>query len=202
MSFDKRDLSIALVSNSSYEGREVGPGDYDVPRMTGNQAVPVSNIKTPPHYSFSKTGLRDNVGVASMSNQTLLSVEQSVKNQYNGLRSSYLSKTAILHPGVGDYKLDCYETKQAAPRATIGNDRRFKGIPVLQAYKPALPSSYQVHTLMSPRSKLGKFSNEKRFARHKEKTPGPGAYRTEMYKSLSKDDMSVISKEHSVSPRL
>lgn len=39
------------------EDKECGPGDYQIPFLTGNKGVPYSHIKTPPHYSFSKTGL-------------------------------------------------------------------------------------------------------------------------------------------------
>ena len=37
--------------------KECGPGDYEIPGLTGSGDVPYSHIKTPPSYSFSKTGL-------------------------------------------------------------------------------------------------------------------------------------------------
>jgi hypothetical protein len=33
----------------------IGPGDYDVPHLVGNKGIAYSHIKTPPHYTFSKT---------------------------------------------------------------------------------------------------------------------------------------------------
>ena len=41
------------------ESKESGPGDYQVPHLVGNQDIVYSHIKTPPHYTFSKTGLRE-----------------------------------------------------------------------------------------------------------------------------------------------
>ena len=42
---------------NALEEKECGPGDYQIPFLTGNKGVPYSHIKTPPHYSFSRTGL-------------------------------------------------------------------------------------------------------------------------------------------------
>jgi hypothetical protein len=72
--------------------------------LTGNYGVPLSHIKTPPHYSFSKTPLRDRDPI-SFSLKTLdISAENSYGNLH-GLKSfkSTLNKSAYITPGVGDY---------------------------------------------------------------------------------------------------
>lgn len=35
------------------------PGDYNVPKLMGNKSIIVSSMKTPPHYTFTKSGVLD-----------------------------------------------------------------------------------------------------------------------------------------------
>lgn len=46
---------------------------------------------------------------------------------------------------------------------------------------------------ISPKRKSGVIGHEKRFKLSSFKTPGPGEYQTEMYKSLSKGDISLMA---------
>jgi hypothetical protein len=112
----------------------VGPGDYDIRNLIGNIGVIQSHIKTPPSFSFSKTGLHNN----STDNMTVFNLNNG---NYSTLKS--LNKSAYIAPGVGDYIIDTIDVKNRSPVATIGRSIRFTKVPVLQSYKSNITASYQ-----------------------------------------------------------
>jgi hypothetical protein len=99
----------------------------------------------------------------------------------------------MISPGVGDYKIENIDLKNKSPNCTIGNFKRFVEIPKGQKYIHNLPVSYQSIKLKN-KSKMGVIGKEKRFDMSLSKvSPGPGAYQTELYKSLSKGQVSCMA---------
>jgi hypothetical protein len=70
--------------------------------------VPLSNIKTPPHYSFSKTILKDRNPISFSHKNLNFSYEGSTQNLQNltnlsNMKSNNINKSTYITPGVGDY---------------------------------------------------------------------------------------------------
>lgn len=115
-----------------------GPGDYDVPDLVGNKGIVYSHIKTPPHYTFSKTisnGRLHNPCNKSSNHfdregRSKSPISQANTNFKNSTRQmltinqSFIGEE-IVTPGVGDYEIEKVNLKKTAPKCTIGNYRRF-----------------------------------------------------------------------------
>lgn len=52
---ERRSVDQSTLMDKLLNEPYTGPGDYDVPDLLGNKGIIYSHIKTPPHYTFSKT---------------------------------------------------------------------------------------------------------------------------------------------------
>jgi hypothetical protein len=155
---ERRSVDHSTLMENVLNEPYTGPGDYDVPVLMGNNGIVYSHIKTPPHYTFSKTidkGRTPNGFNRSMNNfdregrsKSPLSNPMSYtttnfKNsdrQYFTINHSFVGD--LVTPGVGDYQIDNANLKKKAPKCTIGNYRRFVSTDKGQDYLKTTPVGY------------------------------------------------------------
>jgi hypothetical protein len=91
-----------------------------VPKIVGNKQIALSNIKTPPHFSFQKESR--NLEPVS---QSLVIAESSERRSINNFNSLSTKFKTFVSPGVGDYQVEKIDLRKRSPVVKIGNSPRF-----------------------------------------------------------------------------
>eukprot|EP00347_Sterkiella_histriomuscorum_P010143 403377436 len=173
------------------------PGDYEIEKITGNRQIVQSNIKSQPKYSFSKS-IRTDLDLNRsqiISNLKKLNILAAQTNSQAQL-SKNIQSQSFISPGVGDYEVDKELMRQKSPICTIGNGSRFEKASSQQFYKNNLPVGYlsNLDDRQKQKVPMGLMNRTDRFKRLQDQTsPGPGEYNTQVFKSLSKGEFSILT---------